>query len=97
MMNFKQLVKFANENDISAWRLMAAHEVDLFFDGRELLSDEAFENVCDFIYEWIIATEASAFEVVSHFYSVIEDSDVYTFDNFTDYWNEIEDAINNRI
>lgn len=96
MMNFKQLAKFANENDISAWRLMAAHEVDLFFDGRDL-SDEAYENVCGFVYEWIIATEASAYEVVSHLYSVIEDNDDYTFDNFTEYWDEIVDTINSRI
>lgn len=94
-MTFKQIMDKAIENHIPAWRLLVAVEVDCSADNHDVkLTDEQFENVCEFVYDWCISTEATAQEIVNNLFYVILENEGYTFDNFTDYWSEITDKIN---
>lgn len=94
-MTFKQILDKARENYIPAWRLMVATEVDEFFENKECkLTEEEFELVCDFVYEWIIGCEATPREVLERLYTVITEDDYYKFSNIDHYWAEIVHEIN---
>lgn len=96
-MNFKQTLEKANEANIAAYRLVAASEVDDYIDANEIkVSDYEFEQICSFVYDWIIHTEAQPYEVVDILISVILASDKYTFADIGLYWNEITKEINER-
>lgn len=94
-MTFKQILDKARENYIPAWRLMVATEVDEFFTEVEYeLTEEEFELVCDFVYEWIIGCEATPREVLERLYKVITEDDYYKFSNIDHYYSEIVQEIN---
>ena len=94
-MTYKQMMDKAKEYNISAWRLLAALSVECSEERYDIkLTDEQFENVCSFVYDWIISTDATAEEISNNLFYVIIENEEYTFDNFTDYWSEITDSIN---
>ena len=96
-MNFKEMLNKANENGILVWRLVAASEVDQYLENEEIeVSDEEFEQISDFVYDWIIHTDASPAEVVDALVSVVQANDKYTFADIARYWNEITLEVNNR-
>lgn len=94
-MTFKQILDKAKENYIPAWRLMVATEVDEFFTEIEYeLTEEEFETVSCFVYDWVIGCEATPREVVERLYKVITEDDYYKFSNIDHYYNEIVEEIN---
>lgn len=94
-MTFKQILDKARDNYIPAWRLMVATEVDEFFEDKKYkLTEEEFELVCDFVYEWIIGCEATPAEVLERLYKVITEDDYYKFSNIDHYWSELVEEIN---
>lgn len=94
-MTFKQILDKARENYIPAWRLMVATEVDEFFSNNDYeLTEEEFEQVSCFVYDWIIGCEARPYEVLERLYNVIIDDDYYKFSNIDYYWNDIVAEIN---
>ena len=94
-MTYKQMMDKAKEYNISAWRLLVALSVECSEERYDLkLTDEQFENVCNFVYDWVISTAATAEEVSSNLFYIIIENEEYTFDNFTDYWDEITEEIN---
>ena len=96
-MNFKEMLNKANEANIAAYRLVAASEVADYLEANEIeVSDYEFEQICSFVYDWIINTEAQPYEVVNALISVILASDKYTFSEIGLYWNEITKEINDR-
>ena len=96
-MNFKEMLNKANEADIVAYRLVAATEVEAYLENEEIqVSDEEFEQICSFVYDWIINTEAQPYEVVNALVSVIQANDNYTFSDIYRYWNELTLEINDR-
>ena len=96
-MNFKELLNKANEANIAAYRLVAASEVDDYLEANEIeVSGYDFEQICSFVYDWIINTEAQPYEVVDALISVIQASDEYTFAEIGRYWNEITKEVNER-
>jgi hypothetical protein len=94
-MTFKQILEKARENHIPVYKLMAGTAVDNFLENEGLkLSETEFEQVCEFVYDWILNTAASADEVVERLIPLVQESDTYTFDNIYQYWQEITDDLN---
>lgn len=94
-MNFKEILNKANEHNIEAWKLLVAVEVEYFFNEKEYeLSDEEFELVSNFVYEWIISCEARPYEVLERLYEVVTEDDYYKFSNIDYYWNDLVEEIN---
>lgn len=57
---FRDLLKKAEEAKIEPWVLLTAAEVDTFFPE---LSAKDFEKVADFVYSWIMETDATPGQV----------------------------------
>lgn len=96
-MNFKQTLEKAKENNIEAYRLVASSEVADYLEINEIeASDYEFEQISDFVYDWIIHTGATPYEVVDALVSVVQANDKYTFADIARYWNEITLEVNNR-
>ncbi len=94
-MYFKEILDKARKNYIPAWRLMVATEVDEFFENKEYkLTEEEFEQVCNFVYDWVIGCEATPHEVLERLYNVITEDDYYKFSNIDHYWSELVEEIN---
>ena len=94
-MTFKEMLNKANENGIIVWKLVTASEVKFVLENEEIeVSDEEFEQISDFVYDWIIHTDANPAEVVDALVSVVQASDKYTFSNIARYWNEITLEVN---
>ena len=94
-MTFKEILDKAKENYIPAWRLVVATEVDEFFSEKEYeLTEEEFEQVSNFVYDWIIGCEATPYEVLERLYKVITEDDYYKFSNIDHYWSELIEEIN---
>ena len=54
-MEYKAILEKSKEHNIEAWKLLVATEVEYFFDEKDFkLTDEEFEIVSNFVYEWII-------------------------------------------
>ena len=96
-MNFKEMLNKANENNIEAYRLVASSEVADYLENNELeVSDYEFEQICSFVYDWIINTEATPYEVVNALVSIIQESDYYKFADIYCDWNELTKEVNER-
>lgn len=96
-MTFKQILDKARENYIPAWRLMVATEVDEYLINNEIeVDEETFETLCSFVYDWVINTSATSYEVTKKLIDLIQDSDYYKFDseNIEYYWDEITKDLN---
>ena len=94
-MTFKQILDKARENHIPAYKLITCTAVDNFLENEGLkLSEAEFEQVCEFTYDWVINTAASADEVVERLIPLVQESGVYSFDNIYQHWQEITDDIN---
>lgn len=96
-MTFKQILDKARENYIPAWRLAAATEVDEYLVNNEIeVNEETFETLCCFVYDWVINTSATTFEITKKLIDLIQNSDYYKFDaeNIEYYWDEITKEIN---
>ena len=91
-------MKRAEENNISVYRLVAATEVDYWADYNEVnLTDDQFEDVCSFVYEWISSTDASATEVARLFFRVVEDIEGFSYDEIWEFEEEIVGIMNSQI
>lgn len=96
-MTFKQILDKARENCIPAWRLMVATEVDEYLTLNEIkVDEETFETLCCFVFDWVINTSATSYEITKKLIDLIQDSDYYKFDseNIQYYWDEITKEIN---
>jgi hypothetical protein len=97
IMTFKQVLAKAAENNITAWRLMVADEVDCYLDGRDFsVDDDTFEAICEFVYDWCINTEATPYEVVSNLVETIKDHEQFEFtaESINANWQELTEIIN---
>jgi hypothetical protein len=96
-MNFKQTLEKANENNIEAYRLVASSEVADYLENNEVeVSDDEFEQICAFVYDWIINTDANPYEVVNVLVDVIQADDYYKFSDIYKDWNELTKKVNER-
>jgi hypothetical protein len=96
-MNFKQTLEKANENNIEAYRLVASAEVADYLENNEVeVLDDEFEQICAFVYDWIINTEANPYEVVNALVDIIQADDYYKFSDIYKDWNELTKKVNER-
>jgi hypothetical protein len=96
-MNFKQTLEKANENNIEAYRLVASAEVADYLENNEVeVSDDEFEQICAFVYDWIINTDANPYEVVNALVDIIQADDYYKFSDIYKDWNELTKEVNER-
>lgn len=96
-MNFKQTLERAKENKIEAYRLVASSEVADYLENNEIeYTEEDFEQICAFVYDWIIHTEATPYEVVNALVEIIQASDYYKFSDIYQDWNELTKEVNER-
>jgi hypothetical protein len=96
-MTFKQVLDKAKENDIRAYKLLVATEVDNYLDINDIqVSEDTYEAMCEFVYDWVLNTDASANEVVDNLVRAIENNDQFDFtvDSINDNWQELTDIIN---
>lgn len=96
-MTFKQLLSKAKENNILAYRLVVATEVENYLDiNGTQVSEDVYEAICEFVYDWVLNTEASATEVVDNLVRAIEENDQFEFtvESISDNWQELTDIIN---
>lgn len=94
-MEYKSILEKSKEHKIEVWKLLVATEVEYFFNEQEYeLSDEEFEQVSNFVYEWIIGCEARPYEVLERLYEVVTEDDYYKFSNIDYYWNDLIEEIN---
>ena len=96
-MTFKQVLSKAKENNILAYKLVVATEVDNYLDINDIqVSEDAYEAMCEFVYDWVLNTDASANEVVDNLVKAIENNDQFDFtvDSINDNWQELTDIIN---
>jgi hypothetical protein len=96
-MTFKQVLSKAKENNILAYKLVVATEVDNYLDINEIqVSEDTYEAMCEFVYDWVLNTDASANEVVDNLVRAIENNDQFDFtvDSINDNWQELTDIIN---
>lgn len=96
-MNFKQTLEKAKENNIEAYRLVASSEVANYLENNEVeVSDDEFEQICAFVYDWIINTEAAPYEVVNALVDIIQADNYYKFSDIYQDWNELVKEVNER-
>jgi hypothetical protein len=96
-MNFKQTLEKAQENNIEAYRLVASAEVADYLENNEVeVSDDEFEQICAFVYDWIINTDANPYEVVNALVDIIQADDYYKFSDIYQDWNELTKEVNER-
>ena len=89
----KQLDKF-NESGLYLYKVITANEVECLFDANEIpLSEHEFEVVCDFVYNWIMNSEATAKEVVDVIIREIFDGSI-TFEDLENDPNKCTTIIN---
>lgn len=96
-MTFKQVLSKAKENNILAYRLVVATEVENYLDINDTqVSEDVYEAICEFVYDWVLRTEASATEVVDNLVRAIEDNDQFEFtvESISNNWRELTDIIN---
>jgi hypothetical protein len=96
-MTFKQVLSKAKENNILAYKLVVATEVDNYLDINDIqVSEDTYEAMCEFVYDWVLNTDASANEVVDNLVRAIENNDQFDFtvDSINDNWQELTDIIN---
>jgi hypothetical protein len=97
VMTFKQVLSKAKENNILAYKLVVATEVDNYLDINEIqVSEDTYEAMCEFVYDWVLNTDASANEVVDNLVRAIKNNDQFDFtvDSINDNWQELTDIIN---
>lgn len=89
-MTFKQIFDKARENHIPALRLLVAVEVDYWNDYHETkLTENQFEAVCEFVYDWVSSTEATTAEITRLFFSTIIENEAFSFDTIYENWTKI--------
>lgn len=96
-MTFKQILERANKNYIPVWRLWVATEVNDYLSNAETIVDEnTFEAICDFVYDWIINTSATPFEVIENLARAINENEQFEFtsESINDNWQELTEIIN---
>lgn len=95
-MTFKQLLKLAREHNIPARKLLVVNEVDTYLDINEIkVSEEEFEAICEFVYEWVLSTTATPTEVVDALCRIVQNDDYIKYSNLLHYWDELTTRINN--
>ncbi len=95
-MTFRQLLKLAEEHNILARKLLVVNEVDTYLDINEIkVSEEEFETICEFVYEWVLSTAATPTEVVDALCRIVQDDDYIKYSNISHYWDELTTRINN--
>lgn len=92
-MTHKEILERAKRFGISAWQLLAANEVNCQFEG---LSDEEFELLSDFVYDWIIETSMPVDELCSLIKSCL-DVEVFTIEDIRNNYEFVREELNERI
>ena len=94
-MYYKEMLRNFESTGLLLYKVVVASEVECLLGNR--LSEDQFETVCDFVYDWIQSTEAKAEEVVSRIKSLI-DSGKFSLEDFDELSykreRELTDALN---
>ena len=89
-----QLNKF-EETHMNLWEILVADEVTCIFDEDEL-TDEEFEIICYFVYDWIMNSEMSANELVHLIRRCLRDGE-FTIQEMDEDPGKITDILNDHI
>ena len=92
-MTYKETLERAKRFGISAWQLLAANEVDCQFEG---LSDEEFELLSDFVYDWLMDTSMSVDELCYLIKSCLDEK-VFTIEDIRTNYKFVKEKLNERI
>lgn len=85
-MKFLDYKKFLDEHqDFYLYKAVVVSEVDYFSDliGRKMTDDE-FTSVCEFVYDWIQNSSATAAEVAQIICTALGEKEL-SFEDFDDY------------
>lgn len=86
-----QLEKF-NATGLKIWEIITATEVDSY----AYFNDDDFEIVCDFVYDWILATEMSATELTNIIINCLKAKE-FTIKDIENNKEKVRDIINDKI
>lgn len=96
-MTFKQMLKIAENNNIQAYRLVVATEVESYIESSDIqISEDTFETMCEFVYDWVINTSATPYEVINNLVKAITRDDQFEFtsESISNNWRELTEVIN---
>lgn len=90
-MSFMSNLKKVREMGISVWRLAVANEVDYFFSSK--YEEEQLEGICEFVYDWVMNTEASPKEVCEGLDNLLADEEI-TIEQIMECDEAVTEALN---
>lgn len=102
--NLEKFEKFREENNLNGlWELLVAAEVSCIFsigdetiiteDDVESISKQDAETICNYIYDWVMKTEATPSEMCRNIYLALRDN-VLTIEQLSNFDEEARDVIN---
>lgn len=99
--------KFREENKVGLWELLVADEVSCVFpiddidnktviteDGIVSISREDAEIICNYIYDWVMDTEATPNEMCYNIRHALRDGDI-TIEQLDNFDEAARDVLNN--
>ena len=91
-MTFQETLEVAKKNNILAWKLVVAYAVSIDMD----LPEENYEQVCEFIYDWVSHTSMDVDELCDLISDCLEEN-LFTLEDFDSDWDKITDILNDKI
>lgn len=103
--NLEKFEKFREENKLNGlWELLVADEVSCIFpiadetviteDDVESVSRKDAETICNYIYDWVMNTEATPSEMCYNIKHALRDGRI-TIEQLDNFDSEARDVINN--
>lgn len=92
-MTYKEYLELQKEFNMDPYKLVSAEAVNSHFPK---LSTDDFENVSDFVYDWITSTSMDANELCQLIKTSISNDEI-SWNDFKNNWNYIIDILNNKI
>lgn len=93
-MSYMSDLRKVEAQGLNVYRLVVANEVDYFFSDFNF-SEEQLDGICDFVYDWIADTEASAEEVSRELKDLLEEKEI-TIDQIIDWDDDVIEKLNWR-
>lgn len=96
---YKKRLRAFEATGLKLWEVVVADEVECYLNNHYdefYLEDEDFDKVCEFVYDWIMNSEAQANEVVRAFFNALRDGNFELSDLYNDY-DKVVSAVNSAI
>ena len=93
-MSYMSDLKKVRAEGISVWKLAVANEVDYWFSSE--YDEEQLEGICEYVYDWVMNTEASPKEVCEGLQTCLEAGEI-TLREILANDDKVRDKINNII